>query len=794
MCGKELSDWDAEDDPFEIHYDKCSKTCAWAAARCSAAIDIDEDGNLLTTNATRLPTSKFMEQMRLVTFTQNKSWPHDTTRGHGANSKKMAKAGFIYTPQSPGDDNATCMYCLVSLNGWDYEDDPIEEHQKRRRKNTGRSCAFLELLSGPIKPTRSSAKPQSHTNTLNLDSDDEPSRVPSKTPASRRTTRGTGTNGKSSRSKSVVPSEVEDAEAEVGSEAELGKRVSKSKSRKGAKAKATIHVIQEEDEEGKRGGDEDDEVVLPKPKARRGRPPKNKKDDSDLEATIGTKTTTRKSSRIDVEPDDELEPEAGPSRKILARSRARAIVEADDDALPSSSKPSQSKTKSASKQKPKVNEGDVDDQLRTLRTDVMPGDRSRRTMKNDEDEVSRPIPVKKDVSKLLRTKSQRAMEEDTEAETDGRERPGVPDDRKIPVMQPKPLTMLAKGTPSLRGIKASDPRQSSSAIFDDAGHAIAITDPLGDLEAMDMDMDMHDVAVTVQSKKKSGVKGAHRAQASRENAMVSDGDVEMTDATAPPKSRRAPVKVKAEPHADSSRTAVPSRGSASNALKAQASARTSNAPDKMKVIEISSDSELEEVEDAIAPPIPQLAAMSNKKSLQPRPGSEPSKAEEASAATSKRPKMQMEVVIPVRPKKSSSVVPEGEDDDQAMTWVKQARETLPVPAPMKDEKASRLRPSTPSRSAPMHSNEILSKSEETTNTEVKATDELLYPSAFIPIMGTSPMRKLKSLSEEEASMTVEQYIRREMDIQYLQLKKDGERRLALIKEKAAGTRKAIETL
>lgn len=44
MCEKELSDWDADDDPFEIHWDKCRSTCPWAAARCGLALDVDERG------------------------------------------------------------------------------------------------------------------------------------------------------------------------------------------------------------------------------------------------------------------------------------------------------------------------------------------------------------------------------------------------------------------------------------------------------------------------------------------------------------------------------------------------------------------------------------------------------------------------------------------------------------------------------------------------------------------------------------------------------------------------------
>ncbi|KIJ61500.1 hypothetical protein HYDPIDRAFT_71293, partial [Hydnomerulius pinastri MD-312] len=135
LCGKELSDWDADDDPFEIHYTKCRNTCAWAMVRCGLAEDLDEVGSFTFANKTRLPSSKAMEKARLGTFGED-WWPHDEEPGHGATSKKasfnpllhttkMAQAGFVYTPQAAGDDTATCVYCNLSLGGWDKDDDPM---------------------------------------------------------------------------------------------------------------------------------------------------------------------------------------------------------------------------------------------------------------------------------------------------------------------------------------------------------------------------------------------------------------------------------------------------------------------------------------------------------------------------------------------------------------------------------------------------------------------------------------------------------------------------------------------
>lgn len=37
----------------------------------------------------------------------------------------MAQAGFVYTPQAAGDDTVTCLYCNLSLGGWEKQDDPV---------------------------------------------------------------------------------------------------------------------------------------------------------------------------------------------------------------------------------------------------------------------------------------------------------------------------------------------------------------------------------------------------------------------------------------------------------------------------------------------------------------------------------------------------------------------------------------------------------------------------------------------------------------------------------------------
>ncbi|KAH7882442.1 hypothetical protein F5I97DRAFT_365811 [Phlebopus sp. FC_14] len=155
ICGKELSAWDPDDDPFEIHYAKCGRTCAWAMVRCGLAQDLDDSGNFTFSDKARLPSSKTMEKARLSTFGVD-WWPYDEDPNHGATSKKMAQAGFVYTPQGTGDDTVTCLYCNLSLGGWDKDDDPIHEHRKRN-DTSGTKCVFISLSTKTSRST--SAKP-----------------------------------------------------------------------------------------------------------------------------------------------------------------------------------------------------------------------------------------------------------------------------------------------------------------------------------------------------------------------------------------------------------------------------------------------------------------------------------------------------------------------------------------------------------------------------------------------------------------------------------------------------------
>ncbi|TRM58975.1 hypothetical protein BD626DRAFT_573008 [Schizophyllum amplum] len=189
MCSKSLSQWEEDDDPFDIHWQKCGtdRRCPWAVVRCGLTQDMDRNGQYTYPDKTRIPTTPMMVQARLLTFSQGKGWPH-SGKDHGASSQRMAEGGFIYNPQDPGDDGALCVYCGTALSGWDSDDDPLQEHYKRGLKLDS-PCSFLQLK----RSADASHKPPSRkasSSQLSKSQSRQPSRSSAR-PASRQTSRST---------------------------------------------------------------------------------------------------------------------------------------------------------------------------------------------------------------------------------------------------------------------------------------------------------------------------------------------------------------------------------------------------------------------------------------------------------------------------------------------------------------------------------------------------------------------------------------------------------------------------
>ncbi|CDZ98431.1 Apoptosis inhibitor IAP1 and related BIR domain proteins [Phaffia rhodozyma] len=164
LCAKELGGWEEQDDPFVEHlgHDGLNK-CGWARTKCWVEVRKKEMGQgpkdavkLTTEEKEELPSDKSLEAARLATF--GKWWPHDKKKAWLPTSKLLAKGGFIYSPTPEDTDRATCIYCHLSLAGWEPTDVPYNEHFDRNPK-----CAFFGHKAFPAAPPSQLSASQSTT-------------------------------------------------------------------------------------------------------------------------------------------------------------------------------------------------------------------------------------------------------------------------------------------------------------------------------------------------------------------------------------------------------------------------------------------------------------------------------------------------------------------------------------------------------------------------------------------------------------------------------------------------------
>ncbi|KAL8403785.1 hypothetical protein RB594_008878 [Gaeumannomyces avenae] len=139
LCSKNMDGWEADDSPIEEHL-KHSPNCGWAV---TAAVEAECQGMEQVD-----PRDPRMVEARKATFAGK--WPYESKKGWKCKTKQLAEAGWIYTPTNESDDNTTCAYCQLSLDGWEAGDKPMDEHFKRAS-----GCPFFELINkNPAPPKK----------------------------------------------------------------------------------------------------------------------------------------------------------------------------------------------------------------------------------------------------------------------------------------------------------------------------------------------------------------------------------------------------------------------------------------------------------------------------------------------------------------------------------------------------------------------------------------------------------------------------------------------------------------
>ncbi|CAK5273841.1 unnamed protein product [Mycena citricolor] len=706
MCDKQVTDWTEEDDPFEIHYKKCSKTCSWAMVRCGLRHDMDSDGNYNFTDKARIPTSKAMEKARLLTFTSI-GWKHDKNKQHSASSKKMAHAGFVFTPVASGDDTATCLYCKIALSNWDQDDDPMEHHRERSSKLDEGSCPFVSLVPDAATGKSTTKQPKTNrtttkeapqtdivqpTKTYDGSDDEAPAAPPAK--SSRKTTTTTKTP----------------------------KKTTRSGSRANSKARELISEVEEED-------------TAPPPKRQgRSKSVSRMKEREEEISPPSAAATSRSVSRVkaddparlfDDEEEEPLKSSGAPSRPTRSRGKAAAesvvatVVETEKELPP---RPPKSKARS------KAPEPVVSKRVSSRSQAKVPSQEENNSGDEDDEDgewFSAPLPPAPDPgraeSKAAKAKAQQSL--------------GVKNDSG------------SRRPPSRSQNRG--PAAESSSIRTSRSRSKTIAAPS---EEQTDDILQYVPPEPVPEPPKPRSKPASETTRKPSSRSASKSKAPATDTEAAPRASRPAV----------------SRPVSRAALPTKQLVAVDGSDIDPQVVDISTD---EDEPAATSPPARHV------------PTKPPSKAKAKASPPSPEP----------------TVVTPAED-----VFEEQVNE--PVGDEVAVDEDIEMAPNVP-----VDDNSGPHESQLTTPPRPQAvqafpapkTPMSVYPAhtpaspegfSFIPPLSSDPFLPTQSLTEEEEEMTVEDWIRHHMKMEYDRFKADGERQLRLFDIRAEEVRQAIETL
>lgn len=615
------------------------------------------------------------------------------------------------------------------------------------------------------------------------------SSVPAKTPGSRKSTRS---GAASSRSKGTTTSEIdEDAE---GSGSEVGKRVSKSKKKGTKKAKEVIESIVEVDE-GEDLGGVVEEPAIQKPK--RGRPP-------------GKNKATAKVKKVVESAPDESEVEPPPEKPPRPRSRSKVAVESDSEP-PTNAKPpsSQPKTKSSTKHK-------------KMEEPLIRSEEPRRLASAQDipDDELMPPPKTKPKAKVSASVKSKAIEVESDNDDLHPSQPLAQEPRK-PNKKP-PSSHSAEEKPLSNGLHADAPvsqakGRKSSSTSDDTGYATA-----------EQPMEVDDEHPSRERSQSRGVSLREKpdkqsTSAAKAPAMKTepDADVDMQDASELPRESRPRQLSNAKAPAPIPRQLSKSSLNPAPRMASRSTSSLARPPSRIgtEIVDISSDEDDElDVLKVIAssrsqkplstssagsgtePPV-SIAPSSSGAFVPSRMSkqSPPSDPDTVQRTLSNRSIALPEKSLDRKPAVVSPAAPPHVSPDIEMERVEEPR--VKPPSAAKDKTRQKQSPSTPppppsdtlpSRPAAPPAPPLPSFDEDLAAEEARTKDPAAE--AFTPFLSIASVTNLTALTEDEGDLTLEQYIRRELERQYQQFKEDGDRQIALFKQRAAEARKMIESL
>ncbi|KAJ5430732.1 hypothetical protein N7491_007748 [Penicillium cf. griseofulvum] len=203
-CHRALDGWEEDDNPVTEHL-KHAPDCGWA-------IMMDLQQNSSNPATIEDPTGDRITQARLATF--GTAWPHDGKKGWVCQSEKMVEGGWYFCPTDESNDLASCVYCKLSLDGWEPKDDPLlfvlclrptarEKSKSARAKKPRVSKASSRLSSQSIGPATSEAPD------IEMDDSMDQSIMSQATTKSKTTKKGPKSKSKGAKTKKEESVEVE---------------------------------------------------------------------------------------------------------------------------------------------------------------------------------------------------------------------------------------------------------------------------------------------------------------------------------------------------------------------------------------------------------------------------------------------------------------------------------------------------------------------------------------------------------------------------------------------------------
>lgn len=145
MCDRQLDGWEEDDDALAEHL-KHGADCAWALL-----MSLQQEREYDTSNMDD-PTGENLTDARRTTF-ETIGWPHEGKRGWSCKTEKMVEAGWHFAPTTECEDYVSCVYCKLSLDGWERKDDPWDNHYRRSP-----DCPFFHFAGSTAPSKRPKAK------------------------------------------------------------------------------------------------------------------------------------------------------------------------------------------------------------------------------------------------------------------------------------------------------------------------------------------------------------------------------------------------------------------------------------------------------------------------------------------------------------------------------------------------------------------------------------------------------------------------------------------------------------